>query len=187
MKKNPYLTTVGAALLLIFTLGLSSPVQDSVQEGSPAPEFEITADDGTTYTVKSLTEHAPAFIVFWKERCPHNARSADFFNSLGSAYGEKVKLVGVVSAPADRIQNWAEQFNTTYPLLPDGDRSVINSYGLAYSIFTYQIGTDGTITKLFGGYGHDALSALNHAMAEAAGVEAAEIDFSSAPTRTTYG
>jgi peroxiredoxin len=109
------------------------------------------------------------------------------FNSLASAYGEKVQFVGVVSAPEDRISDWAEQFNTSYPLLPDGDKAVINSYDLSTSIVTYQIGTDGKIARIFGGYGYDAMSALNKAMADAAGVDVAEVDLSGAPTRTTYG
>ncbi len=187
MTKKHLYTAFSAALLMIFTLGMSSAVQDGIQEGSAAPEFEITADDGNTYSIKSMTKDTPAFIVFWKERCPHNSRSAGLFNSLASTYGEKVKFVGVVSAPEDRISDWAEQFSTTYPLLPDGDRAVINSYELSTSIVTYQIGTDGKIASIFGGYGYYAMSALNKAMADAAGVDVAEVDLSGAPTRTTYG
>ncbi|MFC1529860.1 peroxiredoxin family protein [Gemmatimonadota bacterium] len=187
MTKRSINTALSAALLMIFTLGMSSPVQDGIQEGSAAPEFEITADNGDTYSIKSMTKDAPAFIVFWKESCPHNRRAAGFFNSLGSAYGEKANLVGVVSAPDDRISDWAEEFSTSYPLLPDGAKSVIDAYDVSQSIVTYQIGTDGKIAKIFGGYGFDAMSALNQAMAEAAGVDAAEVDLSSAPTRTTYG
>jgi peroxiredoxin len=187
MTKKHLYTAFSAAMLMIFTLGMSSGVSDGIQEGSAAPEFEITGDDGNTYSIKSMTKDAPAFIVFWKESCPHNARAAGLFNSLGTAYGEKVKLVGVVSAPDDRISDWAEKFSTSYPLLPDGEKSVIGAYDVSQSIVTYQIGTDGKIAKIFGGYGYDAMSALNQAMAGAAGVDAAEVDFSGAPTRTTYG
>jgi peroxiredoxin len=187
MTKRFLYAALPAALVMLFTVGMSSPVQNGIQEGSPAPDFEVTADDGNTYTIASLTEDSPAFIVFWKERCPHNPRAAGLFNSLGTAYGGKVKLVGVVSAPSDRIGDWADQFNTTYPLLPDGDKAIIESFSLTSSIVTYQIGTDGKIAKIFGGYGYDAMSALNEAMAGAAGTDVAEIDLSSAPTRTTYG
>ncbi|MFC1629461.1 hypothetical protein ACFL3H_10190 [Gemmatimonadota bacterium] len=64
---------------------------------------------------------------------------------------------------------------------------MISDYGLSTSITTYQIGTDGKVAAIFGGYGFDAMSALNKAMAEAAGIDVVEMDLSAAPTRTTYG
>jgi len=185
--KRTFHPALAALFLLFFTLGMSSPVQDGFGEGSTAPEFEITADDGNTYTIGSLTENAPAFIVFWKESCPSNRRAAPLFKAIKDAYGEKANLIGVVTAPPERISDWAEQFETNYPLLPNSDKSLIRDYDLSRSITTYQIGTNGKITTIFAGFGYDALSSLNKAMAEAAGVDVAEVDLSSAPTRTTYG
>ena len=40
---------------------------------------------------------------------------------------------------------------------------------------------------MFEGYGFDAMNSLNKAIAEAAGVDAAEIDLGGAPTRLTKG
>ena len=145
MTRKSYYPALAAVFFLFFTLGMTSPVQDGFGEGSIAPEFEITADDGNTYTIASLTEDAPTFIVFWKESCPSNQRAAPLFKAIKDAYGEKANLVGVVTAPPERISDWAEQFQTNYPLLPNGDKSLIKDYDISRSITTYQIGTDGKI------------------------------------------
>lgn len=155
--------------------------------GEKAPPIKGIAHDGKTYSLADLTKSKPVFVVFWKERCPHNPRASALFNALAKAYEGKATLLGVVSATSDGAKAWAEQFALSYALLPDGDKAVIGAYKMRFSIGTVQVGSDGKIAKVFEGYGLDAMKQLNEAMAAAAGVKLAEVDLSGAPGRRTWG
>lgn len=177
------------ALAATLAVGAAYAVQQKLHlaEGSKAPAFSGKTHDGTTVSLAELTKDGPAFVVFWKERCPHNPRAAALFNSIYKAYEGKAKMVGIVTAPQERLKDWVNQFSVAYPLLADADKKIIHDYAVVYSICTFQIGKDGTIEKVFPGYGSEAMSALNAAMAKAAGTEAKNVDLSAAPPRLTWG
>lgn len=154
--------------------------------GQNAPDFKGVGSDGKEYSLKSLTGEGPAFVVFWKERCPHNAKASALFNALHKAYGEKTKLVGIVNASDEGAKKWTERFQLSYPLLSDASKATIGAYAVKYSICTFQIGKDGKIEKVFPGYGKETMDSLNGAMAAASGVKA-DVDLSGAPGGLTWG
>ena len=186
MRKDTLVKAVAAIALLVFVTAMA-PLVDYLPVGSEAPGFESVATDGETYSVDNLTTKGSAFFVFWKGRCPKNTPAAPLFNALKEAYGDKVRILGVVTASAEGTKSWAEQFEVEYPMVPDEDGSLTKAYKLDYSIFTYQIGTDGKVAAVFEGFGFDAMNDLNKAIAEAAGVDAAEVDLGGAPARLTMG
>ena len=81
-----------AALVLMvgLTAGVAPQGTPYLPAGEEAPLFEAKGSDGNTHSLKAMTAKSPVFMVFWKERCPHNRRAAPIFNALKSAYGEKV-------------------------------------------------------------------------------------------------
>ena len=155
--------------------------------GSVAPAFEGVAPDGKNYSLASATKSGSAFVVFWKQRCPHNPKASALFNSLSKAYGSKVNLLGVVNSDAAGAKAWSDMFTVNYPLLADPTKTAIGSYKLRYSITTVQVGSNGKIEKVFEGYGAEAMAALNAAMASASKSKPAELDLSGAPGRLTWG
>lgn len=177
------------ALAATLAVGTAYALQQNLHlaEGSKAPAFSGKANTGATVSLAELTKNGPAFVVFWKERCPHNPRAAALFNNIYKAYEGKVKMVGIVSAPQERLGDWANQFSVAYPLLPDASKKIILDYAVVYSICTFQIGKDGTIEKVFPGYGSETMRALNAAMAKAAGTAPKNVDLSAAPPRLTWG
>lgn len=178
---------IGAALSVV-AIGFAMQGQEPyLTVGNAAPSISGTGSDGKAHALESLTKEGSAFVVFWKERCPHNPRASALFNSLAKAYDGKAKMIGVVTATTDGAAKWAEQFQLAYPLLSDSDRKLIRDYKLTYSITTFEIGKDGKVAAVFPGYGQDAMSALNAAMAKAAGKDKAEVDLSKAPARLTWG
>ena len=186
MRKDLLVKAVAAIALLAFVMAMA-PLADYLPVGSEAPGFESVATDGETYSVENLTTKGSAFFVFWKGSCPHNRRAAPIFNAMKETYGDKVRILGIVTTSAEGTKKWVDDFNVNYPMVPDADGSMTDAYSLKYSIFTYQIGTDGKVAAVFNGYGFDAMNSLNKAIAEAAGVDAAEIDLGGAPTRLTKG
>lgn len=187
MKRRLLVKMLSAAVVLIFIAGMAPQDQPYLPVGSDAPAFEIKTADNKVYSLKDMTETTPVFLVFWKERCPHNARAAPLFNNLKEAYGEKVMLIGVVRASSEGASSWVDEFNVNYPMLADPESSVISSYKLRYSICTVQVGTDGKIAAVFEGYGTEEIQKLNSVMAKTAGVDATEIDMTGSPTRKTWG
>jgi len=173
-------------VLPMFLLGLAWP-QGTLQEGSTAPSFSLTGSDGEAYALDSLREEAPVFVTFWKESCPSNVNAVPLFESVYGSYAGEVTMLGVVSGPQERLGRWLERYEGSFTVLPDPEKELIGAYGLRRSIVTFQIGTDGTIAKVYPGYGREALTALNTDLAAAAGMDPAEIDLSSAPDRTAYG
>lgn len=165
---------------------IASQTTPHLAVGATAPDFKGVASDGKEYALKTLTGDSPAFLVFWKERCPHNPKATALFNALHKAYGEKVKLIGFVNASEERTKGWASRFQLSYPLLADGAMSTIKGYGLRYSICAFQVGKDGKIEKVFPGYGKESVEGLNAAMAAASGIDA-KVDLSSAPSDLTWG
>ena len=186
MRLIKLMATLGvvAAVGLAWALVQQKPY---IPIGSKAPGFKGKATDGKDYSLESLTKDGSAFVVFWKERCPHNPRAASIFNTLKKAYGDKVNLVGFVLAPDSGTKSWSKQFGVNYPMLADADREVITSYGLSYSIVAFEIGKDGKIASVYPGYGLESMNALNADMAKAAGTPAAKVDMSKARSRQTYG
>ncbi len=187
MRKGVPASLMLAAVLLVFATGMA-PQQDMfLSEGSDAPAFELEATDGETYALEEVSKKATVFLVFWKGSCPSNTRAAPLIESMKKAYGDKVKLLGIVSASAEGTKSWIDRYGANYPLMADPDLSLTKEYGLVRSICTFQVDTDGKIVKVFPGFGYDALNSLNQAMAEVAGVDVAEVDLSGAPSRATWG
>lgn len=155
--------------------------------GKSAPAFEAVATDGKKLSLETLTKDGPVFLVFWKERCPHNGRASALFNELHKAYGEKSRLVGLVTAQGDRANTWQKQFGVEYPFASDTDQGILKSYGLNKSIVTVMVGKDGKVMKSFPGYGATEMGELNVAMAAAAGVDVKKVELMGAPTSKTYG
>jgi peroxiredoxin len=169
-----------------FSIGLVSD-DPYLAVGSVAPAIAGKATDGKDYALESLAKKGSVFVVFWKERCPHNPRASALFNDLAKAYGDKVKLIGVVPTSPEGASQWVDRFKVVYPLIADSERQFIKDYKLTYSICTFEIGKDGKVANVFGGYGAESLANLNAAMANAAGVDKKEVDLSQAPNRLMWG
>ncbi|HRI42710.1 MAG TPA: redoxin domain-containing protein [Fimbriimonadaceae bacterium] len=177
------------ALLGLVAGGAWAVVQETpyLALGEKAPPFAGKGTDGKDYDLAALTKEKPVFVVFWKERCPHNKSASELINTIQQAYAGKVQMVGVVNASGDGAKSWVDQFGLKYPLLPDQSKETIRAYKVVYSICTMQIGVDGKIVKVFEGYGADAMKQLSEAMAAVAGVQPASVDLTGAPGRRTWG
>lgn len=155
--------------------------------GKTAPSFSATGTDGKTYSLNNVEAKSPMILVFWKNPCPSNPPASKLINSIVDAYKGKVNFVGIVNSDGDRAKTFQKRFGPNYTFLQDGDKSIIKDYKIVESIQFIVIGKDKKVQSIIGGYSKDAMAKLNTAMAKAAGAKEASLDFSSAPTRTTYG
>ncbi len=172
---------VAAAAIAQYATGQGSIV------GQAAPDFTATGTDGKTYSLAGVEKKAPMVVVFWKNPCPHNPRASALISSIVEAYKGKVNVVGVVNTEGDAAKKFQEQFGKGYTLLNDPNKAIISSYKQSRSISFVVIDKYKKVEAVIGGYGQESLALLNTTMAKAAGMEEANLDFSGAPPRTTYG
>jgi peroxiredoxin len=159
----------------------------TVAAGSQAPKFELSASDGKTHTLESLTTTGPVFFYGIKNGCPVNAKAEDYFDELARAYAGKVTFVGVSNLNAKSFPDWNEEFEPSYPVLFDSKKGLISGLGMQRSPWLVQVDKSGAIVKSWPGYSEADLNAMNAAMAAAAGTAPAQLDFGLAPESTSYG
>jgi peroxiredoxin len=185
-RLNQGLTRLGVfGLALLLTAGCGSV--STVASGAKAPSFELTASDGKTHTLQSLTANGPVFFYGIKNGCPVNAKAEDFFDELARAYQGKVTFVGVSNLTEKTFPEWQKEYEPSYPVLFDGKKGLISGLGMKRSPWLVQVDKSGSVVKSWPGYSESDLGEMNAALAAAAGVAPAQLDFGLAPESTSYG
>jgi peroxiredoxin len=186
MRATTLIAGTAAVLVAAAAVGQYATGQNSIV-GQAAPDFTATGTDGKTYSLAGVEKNSPMILVFWKNPCPHNPRASALVNSIVEAYKGKVNVVGVVNDQGDSAKKFQEQFGKGYAFLNDPGKSIIGSYKQSRSIAFVVVDKYKKVEAVIGGYSQESMALLNKTMAKAAGMEEAKLDFSGAPTRTTYG
>ncbi|WP_291277866.1 thioredoxin-dependent thiol peroxidase [Galactobacter sp.] len=99
--------------------------------GSPAPEFTLTAADGSTVSLAELTQQGKVIVYFYPAAStPGCTREAcDFRDNLASLAGEGYAVVGISPDSPAKIAKFVEKEGLTFPLLSDEDHAVAEAYG----------------------------------------------------------
>jgi len=133
-----------------------------IEEGSPAPDFELTSDSGETVKLSSLRGKPVVLYFYPKDDTPGCTTQAC---GIRDAYGEFERagaLVLGVSPDDERSHvKFREKYGLPFPLLADTDHEVAERYGVwgekkfmgrtyfGVKRWTFVIGEDGTVKKVF--------------------------------------
>lgn len=133
---------------------------DWIEEGSAAPEFELTATDGSVINLSGL-KGKPVVLYFYPkddtpgctiEACAFRDRSAEL-TDLGAT------VLGVSPDDVASHQAFTEKFDLNFPLLADVGHGVADSFGawgekvrdgktsLGIRRSTFLINADGIVAK----------------------------------------
>lgn len=133
---------------------------DWIEEGTKAPAFTLTADDGTKVKLADL-KGAPIVLYFYpaddtpgctREACAFRDRSAEL-KKLGA------KVFGVSPDTVESHVKFRNKFKLNFPLLADPDHAVAEKFGawreknmygkkkMGIARSTFLIGSDGVVTK----------------------------------------
>jgi len=133
-----------------------------VEEGKPAPDFELESDTGETVSLSSLRGKPVVLYFYPKADTPGCTTQACGVrdHALDYEFAGAVVL-GVSPDPVKNIAKFAEKFDLAFPLLSDEEHKVAESYGvwvqksmygrtyMGMERTTFVIGADGVVTNVF--------------------------------------
>ncbi|QSG01962.1 thioredoxin family protein [Natranaeroarchaeum sulfidigenes] len=89
----------------------------ALEDGDPAPDFELPGVDGETYTLDSFADNEALLIVFTCNHCPYAKAKFDHLNELAASY-EGAAVVGI--NPNDAEEYPDDSFEAMVEYVDDG-------------------------------------------------------------------
>lgn len=113
--------------------------------GATAPDFTVTAKDGSTLT-KANIAGKPTLLVFFASWCPHCQAEAPRIKDLAAQNPDlQVVFIGVSDRETvDDIYNFQQKFNLPFPMYQDGGKAAA-AYGIASYPTLMAVDKGGTI------------------------------------------
>jgi thioredoxin-dependent peroxiredoxin len=149
-----------------------------IEEGKPAPDFELRSDDGETVSLSSLRGKPVVLYFYPKDDTPGCTKQAC---GIRDAYDDFQRAGAVVLgvSPDDQSSHlkFREKYELPFTLLADPDHAVSERYGvwgeksfagrkyMGVNRSTFVIDADGTVKTVMHGvkpatHAHDVLAAL---------------------------
>lgn len=101
-----------------------------LETGDAAPDFTLTAADGSTISLADYRGQKVILYFYPKASTPGcTTQACDFRDSLASLQGAGYQVLGVSPDPVSALSKFTEAEGLTFPLLSDEDHAVAESYG----------------------------------------------------------
>ncbi|HYZ23125.1 MAG TPA: thioredoxin-dependent thiol peroxidase [Rhodopila sp.] len=102
----------------------------SVQEGDPAPAFELPATGGRTVRLADMRGRPFILYFYPKADTPGCTKEACAFQeAMPDLQGIGLEVIGVSPDKMKPIETFAAKYNLTFPLASDEDHAVAERYG----------------------------------------------------------
>lgn len=101
----------------------------SLDIGDTAPDFELTALTGETIRLSQFRGQ-PVLLNFSASWCPSCREEAPLLEELHQEYPELVILLVDLKENQKTVQDFADEFGLTYPILLDRDGKVSDQYAI---------------------------------------------------------
>ena len=102
-----------------------------LQENDLAPDFELTADDGTRVRLSDLRGKRVILYFYPRADTPGCTTEACEFRDLTPQIQEKGAVVlGVSPDPVDAVRKFRGKFDLPFRLLADEDHAIAEAYGV---------------------------------------------------------
>lgn len=150
--------TITAAALLAAVLGFTSTglANDQVMVGDPAPEFELSDQNGQLHSLEDYRDQWVVLYFYPKDETPGCTTEACEFRDNIFAYKDlNTQILGISLDDVESHKAFAENHGLPFPLLADVEGLASTSYGVKTRMFgmtvakrqTFIIGPDGVIAK----------------------------------------
>lgn len=98
--------------------------------GDPAPDFTLTAHDGSTVALSDLRgEHVVVYFYPAAMTPGCTTQACDFRDSLDALAASGYRVLGVSPDAVAKLAAFHERDGLTFPLLSDADHEVLVAYG----------------------------------------------------------
>jgi thioredoxin-dependent peroxiredoxin len=132
-----------------------------IDEGTEAPDFELTSDDGATVRLSELRGKPVVLYFYPKDDTPGCTAQASGIRDLWGEFERRGAVVLGVSPDSESSHvTFKEKYGLPFTLLADPDHEVAENYGVwvekhnygktywGIERSTFVIGPDGRITKI---------------------------------------
>jgi len=114
---------------------------DTLKIGSPAPNFNLPAVDGNTYSLDSFKDKEALIVIFSCNHCPYVRAYEDRIIQIQNDYKDKLQIVAINSNdttnyPEDSFEEMikrAKEKNFNFPYLRDETQEVAKAYGATHT------------------------------------------------------
>lgn len=114
---------------------------DTLKIGSPAPNFNLPAVDGNTYSLDSFKDKDALIVIFSCNHCPYVRAYEDRIIQIQNDYKDKLQIVAINSNdttnyPEDSFEEMikrAKEKNFNFPYLRDETQEVAKAYGATHT------------------------------------------------------
>jgi peroxiredoxin Q/BCP len=105
-------------------------MSDWITEGSAAPDFTLSADDGSAVTLSALAGSPVVLYFYPKDDTPGCTREACAFRDRkGELTALGAKVLGVSADSVVSHAKFRDKYELNFPLLADPDHQVAEAYG----------------------------------------------------------
>lgn len=110
----------------------------TIAAGSPAPDFELPAQDGKLHQLSELVLRGPVVLFFYPAAGTGGCtREAVHFRDLVTGYAAAgAHRIGISTDDVATLEGWAEAEELDFPLLSDVDGAVATAYGVRRRFIT---------------------------------------------------
>ncbi|MEJ2127316.1 MAG: peroxiredoxin [Woeseiaceae bacterium] len=144
-------------ILLSFVIpGYSVNAADQVAVGDPAPEFELSDQDGQLHSLEDYRDQWVVLYFYPKDETPGcTTEACEFRDNIFAFKKVNAQILGVSLDDVDSHAKFSEKHGLPFPLLADVEGKAAEAYGVKTKMFgmtvakrqTFVIAPDGTIAK----------------------------------------
>ena len=121
---------------------------EALSAGSPAPQFELPAMDGSRFALAGALSRGPVLAIFFKISCPVCQYALPFYQRIFKSYGNSnVSIIGISQNEKADTAEFIKKYGITFPVLLDDTKSfpASNAYGLTTVPSTFWISPEGIV------------------------------------------
>ena len=148
-----FISIMSAAALLISG---ASVLAEQVQMGDPAPDFELTDQNGQLHSIEDYRGKWVALYFYPKDDTPGcTTEACEFRDNIFAFKNLNCQILGVSLDDVDSHKEFAEKYSLPFPLLADTAGSTADAYGVKSKYMgmsvakrqTFLIDPDGNVAK----------------------------------------
>jgi len=121
-----------------------------LESGTPAPDFALLDQDGSTVTLEDLRGRKTVLYFYPAAMTPGcTTQACDFRDSIASLEGAGYRVIGVSRDEPAKLAEFRERDGLTFTLLSDPDHAVHTAYGAWGEKMNYGKKIEGVLRSTF--------------------------------------